>query len=192
MALCLQQVCQPCRLAGRPGDSIPSPQTRGGIRWAAANAPRRAPRRRAAAAAGAGRVRCAAAPQPEQPGQPPQSTVEYKDSPTDIAFINMCRVACEALGCTRPHAPGRPATRPRLPTHAHRPPSPAAPRAADGNIAGWQSSRSWNDGVETFRGMVEVSRALMKGRTAAEQRDAVIRGFPVVPPWFRRWVRCRF
>ncbi|GAB4816265.1 hypothetical protein N2152v2_003311 [Parachlorella kessleri] len=34
--------------------------------------------------------------------------------------------------------------------------------------------------------MVEVSRALMKGRTAAQQRAAVISGFPSVPAWFRR------
>lgn len=34
--------------------------------------------------------------------------------------------------------------------------------------------------------MVEVSRALMRGRSAAEQRDAVIAGFPEVPPWFRK------
>lgn len=59
-------------------------------------------------------------------------------------------------------------------------------RTAYGNIAGWQSSRSWTDGPETFRGMVEVSRALMRGRTAAQQRDAVIAGFPEVPAWFRQ------
>lgn len=34
--------------------------------------------------------------------------------------------------------------------------------------------------------MVEVSRALMRGRSAEQQRDAVIRGFPQVPGWFRR------
>lgn len=45
---------------------------------------------------------------------------------------------------------------------------------------------SWRDGPETFRGMVEVSRALMRGRSAEQQRDAVIRGFPQVPDWFRR------
>ena len=72
-----------------------------------------------------------------------------QDSLTDIAMINLCRVAY-------------------------------------GNIAGWQSSRSWTDGPETVRGMVEVSRALMRGRTAAEQRDAVIAGFPEVPEWFRK------
>lgn len=59
-------------------------------------------------------------------------------------------------------------------------------RIAYGNIAGWQSSRSWTDGQQTFKGMVEVSRALMRGRSAAEQRDAVIAGFPEVPPWFRK------
>lgn len=40
--------------------------------------------------------------------------------------------------------------------------------------------RSWTDGPETFRGMVEVSRALMRGRDASQQRDAVIKGFPEV------------
>jgi hypothetical protein len=79
----------------------------------------------------------------------PPKVVEYKDSPTDIAFINMCRVAY-------------------------------------GNISGWQSDRSWNDGAETFKGMIEVSRSLMKGRNAAQQRDAVIAGFPSVPGWFRK------
>jgi hypothetical protein len=34
--------------------------------------------------------------------------------------------------------------------------------------------------------MVEVSRALMRGRSPAQQRDAVIAGFPAVPAWFRR------
>ncbi|EFN59961.1 hypothetical protein CHLNCDRAFT_133062 [Chlorella variabilis] len=34
--------------------------------------------------------------------------------------------------------------------------------------------------------MVEVSRSMMKGRSAAEQREAVIQGFPEVPEWFRR------
>ncbi|KAI3429383.1 hypothetical protein D9Q98_005478 [Chlorella vulgaris] len=59
-------------------------------------------------------------------------------------------------------------------------------RLAYGRIAGWQSERSWTNGPETFRGMVEVSRSLMKGRSAAQQRDAVAAGFPQVPPWFRR------
>ena len=72
-----------------------------------------------------------------------------RDSPTDIAFIGICRVAY-------------------------------------GRIAGWQSPRSWTDGGETFWGMVEVSRALMKGRSAAAQREAVMAGFPAVPTWFRR------
>ena len=61
-------------------------------------------------------------------------------------------------------------------------------RVAYGNIAGWQSSRSWTDGADTFAGMVEVSRRLIRGRTAAQQRDAVIAGFPEVPAWFRRRV----
>jgi Beta-carotene isomerase D27-like, C-terminal len=80
---------------------------------------------------------------------PTPTVVTYKDSPTDIAFMNMCRVAY-------------------------------------GNISGWQSPRAWDNGVETFQGMIEVSRSLMKGRTASQQRDAVIKGFPSVPSWFRK------
>jgi len=75
--------------------------------------------------------------------------VQYKDGPTDIAFIAMCRKAY-------------------------------------GSLAGWQSERSWSEGAETYAGMVEVSRALMKGRSAEEQQMAVIAGFPRVPPWFRK------
>lgn len=59
-------------------------------------------------------------------------------------------------------------------------------RQAYGNLSGWQSPRGWLDGPETFKGMVEVSRSLMRGRTAAEQYNAVIAGFPAVPDWFRR------
>ncbi|KAL3131823.1 hypothetical protein ABBQ38_007537 [Trebouxia sp. C0009 RCD-2024] len=59
-------------------------------------------------------------------------------------------------------------------------------RTAYGNLAGWQSSRDWKDGSETYQGMIEVSRALMKGKSAMEQRDAVIKGFPHIPPWFRK------
>ncbi|CAG9464934.1 unnamed protein product [Pedinophyceae sp. YPF-701] len=59
-------------------------------------------------------------------------------------------------------------------------------RKAYGNLAGWQSPRSFDDGEESFRGMVEVSRALMRGKSAQEQRDAVIKGFPEVPAWFRQ------
>ena len=84
------------------------------------------------------------------------------------------------------------------------PPPPAAPppvypdtltdrafialcRLSYGKLAGWQSPRAWWDGPESYKGMVEVSRALMRGRpTAAAQRGAVIAGFPPVPPWFRR------
>jgi hypothetical protein len=59
-------------------------------------------------------------------------------------------------------------------------------RVAYGRLAGWQSPRSWVSGADSYAGMVEVSRALMRGRTPAQQRDAVIAGFPAVPPWFRR------
>lgn len=41
-------------------------------------------------------------------------------------------------------------------------------RKAYGNIAGWQSPRSWADGKETYAGMVEVSRALMKVSSQAQ------------------------
>lgn len=34
--------------------------------------------------------------------------------------------------------------------------------------------------------MIDVSRALMRGKTAREQRDAVVAGFPSIPPWFRK------
>lgn len=81
--------------------------------------------------------------------------IVYNDSPTDIAFINMCR-------------------------------------RAYANIAGWQSPRGWDDGAETYQGMVEVSRALMRGRTPEQQRNAVIAGFPRIPPWFRRAVGSPF
>ena len=37
-------------------------------------------------------------------------------------------------------------------------------RVAYGRLAGWQSDRSWWDFDETYAGMVEVSRALMKVR----------------------------
>ncbi len=30
------------------------------------------------------------------------------------------------------------------------------------SCAGWQSSKDWKDGDETYKGMVEVSRALMQ------------------------------
>ena len=56
-------------------------------------------------------------------------------------------------------------------------------RRAYGDLAGWQSPRSWKEGSETFAGMVEVSRALMQGKTAQQQRDAVIAGFPSIPSW---------
>eukprot|EP00897_Mesotaenium_endlicherianum_P005032 jgi/Mesen1/4557/ME000232S03816 len=55
-------------------------------------------------------------------------------------------------------------------------------RKAFGNIAGWQSPRSWEEG---YLGMVEVSHALMRGRNASEQQAAVLQGFPDVPAWFR-------
>lgn len=60
-------------------------------------------------------------------------------------------------------------------------------RMAYGNLAGWQSQKKWTDGEETYSGMVEVSRALMRRyANPSDQRDAVIRGFPEVPAWFRK------
>ena len=111
-------------------------------RWS--TPPRQQHRRRSSRCA-----RAAAAAQPPPPPPAQAEEVAYHDSPTDIAFIALCRLAY-------------------------------------GRIAGWQSPRSWTSGEETFRGMVEVSRALMRGRSAAQQRAAVTAGFPAVPPWFRR------
>ena len=118
------------------------------------------------------------------PPEEQQEHVEYKDSWSDVQFINMCR-------------------------------------RAYGSLAGWQSPRDWKNGPETYQGMIEVSRALMKvclthsnpcklkyslcrrskrvgvlgsmltfllctqDKSATEQRDAVIKGFPQVPAWFR-------
>ena len=59
------------------------------------------------------------------PPEQQQEDVEYKDSWSDIQFINMCRTAY-------------------------------------GNLSGWQSPRDWKNGPETYQGMIEVSRALMK------------------------------
>ncbi len=60
-------------------------------------------------------------------------------------------------------------------------------RVAYGNLAGWQSTREWTSGQETYAGMVEVSRALMrKHPSPSDQRNAVIKGFPEVPEWFRK------
>ena len=41
-------------------------------------------------------------------------------------------------------------------------------RKSYGRIAGFQSSRDWRDGNETYAGMVEVSRALMKVNTVVK------------------------
>ncbi|KAL3678813.1 hypothetical protein R1sor_021769 [Riccia sorocarpa] len=56
-------------------------------------------------------------------------------------------------------------------------------RKAFGRVAGWQSPKGWDEG---YLGMVEVSHALMRGRSAAEQQAAVLQGFPRVPEWFRK------
>jgi hypothetical protein len=46
-------------------------------------------------------------------------------------------------------------------------------RKAYGKLAGWQSDADWKDGAESYRGMIEVSRALMKVlRSARRCRDA--------------------
>ena len=64
-----------------------------------------------------------------------QDEVEYKDTWSDVQFINMCR-------------------------------------RAYGNLAGWQSSRDWENGEETYQGMLEVSRALMKVAYASGQTNS--------------------
>jgi hypothetical protein len=62
----------------------------------------------------------------------------------------------------------------------------AACRLFFGKKANFQSPRSWTNGDDTFRGMVEVSRALMKGKNAEQQRQAVLEGFPTVSQTFRK------
>lgn len=61
-------------------------------------------------------------------------------------------------------------------------------RLSYGRLAGgFQSDRSWTDGAETYKGMVAVSRALMRKLPgASKQAEAVVAGFPRVAPWFRR------
>jgi hypothetical protein len=49
-------------------------------------------------------------------------------------------------------------------------------RKAYGKLAGWQSDAGWQDGVESYRGMIEVSRALMKVLRSAHPRM-----MPLVP-----------
>lgn len=150
-----------------------------------------------------------------QAGAPTERQVEYKvrTSASNIRLLAAsphaffaCTPDCVSAECAAPlcrMSPGCPRAEPRLNSKPFLACSAALPpcsrqdsltdvafiglcRIAYGNIAGWQSSRSWTDGGETFKGMVEVSRALMRGRTAAQQRDAVIAGFPQVPAWFRR------
>lgn len=56
-------------------------------------------------------------------------------------------------------------------------------RKAYGSLAGWQSSKSWWKGHETYAGMVEVSRALMKvtisHRSIAPSTSLCIHGIPI-------------
>jgi len=53
-------------------------------------------------------------------------------------------------------------------------------------VAGWQSDRAWDDGAESYRGMVEISRRILAQSQSGEDAAArVISGFPEVPPWFR-------
>nr|AFI78792.1 putative D27 protein [Chlorokybus atmophyticus] len=56
-------------------------------------------------------------------------------------------------------------------------------RQAYGNVAGWQSPRSFKEG---YLGMVEVSHSLMRNKAAKQQHEAVLQGFPKVPEWFRK------
>ena len=74
-------------------------------------------------------VKAQASPPEEQ-----QEEVEYKDTWSDVQFINLCR-------------------------------------RAYGNLAGWQSSKDWNNGEKTYQGMLEVSRALMKVICAVCQQN---------------------
>jgi hypothetical protein len=110
--------------------------------------------------------------------------VQYNDSWTDIAFIALCRIAYGNIAgwqSSRRWVAG--------PRHAPSVASRCSPtqRAPDQPSAVCRAALcSWTDGPETFKGMVEVSRRLMKGRTAQQQRDAVIQGFPQVPAWFHR------
>lgn len=116
---------------------------------------------------------------PPPPNVQNAERIPWQDSSTDVAFIGMCRKAY-------------------------------------GKLAGWQSDADWKDGEKSYRGMIEVSRALMRvrrsvcnahrhpgniqiatsdcnmpylkatgprdmqGKTAEQQRDAVIAGFPQV------------
>lgn len=58
-------------------------------------------------------------------------------------------------------------------------------RLTFGKWAGWQSSKRWTD-EESYVGMVEVARELSRGKTAEQQKQAVLMGFPKIPPLFRR------
>ena len=47
-------------------------------------------------------------------------------------------------------------------------------RKAYGKLAGWQSERDWRNGPETYMGMVEVSRALMKACTCLDFKTVAL------------------
>ena len=127
----------------------------------AQTAPCRAQQRRQAARAARRAQPCRAQP----------AEVVYHDSWSDIAFIALCRCVLFVPAASLLVSPAE---------------GPAAAcRRAYGKLAGWQSSRGWRDGEETYKGMVEVSKALMKGRSAAQQREAVVQGFPRISPAFR-------
>ena len=104
------------------------------------------------------------------------------------------RVTTRPSRIARAHAAPRPETQPSpRPVVGHDPLSVAfiaLCRTAYGRLAGWQSPASWTDPEETFQGMTDVSRALLRSARgdAASARAAVIAGLPRVPPWFRRVV----
>lgn len=58
-------------------------------------------------------------------------------------------------------------------------------RLTFGKQAGWQSKRRWTD-EDSYTGMVEVARELSKGKSAEQQKQTVLAGFPKIPPLFRK------
>ena len=79
------------------------------------------------------------------------NVVEYKTSSADVAFIGMCRKAYGRIAGKYIHS----VVLVYEPLHG-------IFLSSYMLSSGWQSSRDWKDGDETYAGMVEVSRALMK------------------------------
>ena len=98
------------------------------------------------------------------------------------------RITTRPVRHIQAHAAPRPGTSPRV---GHDPLSVAfiaLCRTAYGRLAGWQSPASWTDPDETFAGMTDVSRALLRSKRGDVDaaRAAVIAALPRVPPWFRK------